>query len=72
MSDYKVTLTRGKYGHECILVRGNIFEWLKDHKAAPTKDRLRFVVSGWRCVVEPLLDSVVPTMERIFDRKYQL
>jgi len=70
MGDFLVRCTRGKFGHESILVRGNIVQWLVDKKARPTKDANRFTIAGWRTEVLPLGETVVPTMEKIFDKKY--
>jgi len=70
MENYQVTLTRGRYGLESLLIRGDIAAWLLANHARPTKDPNRFVVGGWRCVVRQISDETVSRMERIFGREY--
>jgi hypothetical protein len=66
-----VTATRGKFGKESIMIRGDIKQWLTDKKARPTKDPLRFVVGGWRVIVVPVGEETLSSMHSIFgDDKY--
>jgi len=69
MGDFLVRCNRGVV-QQSILVRGNIIQWLTDKRAKPTKDVNRFTIRGWRTEVLPLGETVVPTMEKIFDKKY--
>lgn len=70
MDDWLVSISRGT-SHSSVLVRGDIQAWLTDKKAKPTKDPNRFTSCGWRLVVSPLSDGVVPALTRIFDRSYE-
>ena len=68
VGNYMLTLTRGEFGRETILVRGNLSQWMRDRKGRPSKDPGRWMVSGWRCMVMPVNESAITMTENVLGR----